>query len=294
MAVMLGQGVRNAVANTLPCGESINSVQCTVSIPGNNSSSATPISGYSGIGGSGGSSASGSGQTTSSPVQCVSVPLNNPAPTGAGPGQWEAQSCQAGSGGSAGLGGVNVVWVPSTPAAPPPPPPPSPSAVAQQAASELTLPNPDPQLNPQPFGLVNFPEWLWVSPSIWVPLTTSATACNVSGCVTASATATPLFTTWNTGDGQSLTCQGPGTVYNLSMAASGQSTYCSHTYLVSSLGEPSPDGNPNDAAFPITATITWSVTWSASGAASGAGTLADMTSTGTTSLKVMQAESVIG
>ena len=46
-----------------------------------------------------------------------------------------------------------------------------------------------------------------------------------------------------------------------------------------SAGQPSPDGNPNDAAFPITATVTWSVAWA--GPDGSAGALPSLTTEGT-------------
>ena len=74
------------------------------------------------------------------------------------------------------------------------------------------------------------------------------------------------------------------------LPASSQSTTCSHTYTTTSAGQPSPDGNPNDAAFPITATITWSVAWT--GPNGSAGCSPSLTTQGATSLEVAQIESV--
>jgi hypothetical protein len=133
---------------------------------------------------------------------------------------------------------------------------------------------------------------LWINPAIWHPFTTSATACNGGGCTTVSATATPMSVTWNTGDATTATvCNGPGTAYDSSVSYSEQSTNCSHTYTVSSYGQPSPTGNPNDAAFPITATIVWVVTWA--GPDGSTGQLAPIETQGTSTLKVEQIESVI-
>ena len=87
-----------------------------------------------------------------------------------------------------------------------------------------------------------------------------------------------------------LTCNGPGTVYNPAVPADAQSTSCSHTYTTTSAGQPSPDGNPNDGAFPVTATVTWTVVWSGPGGSGG--TLPSLTTHGATSLKVAQIESV--
>jgi len=93
----------------------------------------------------------------------------------------------------------------------------------------------------------------------------------------------PSYVTWNTGDGSTVTCNGPGTTYDTALPASSQSTTCSHTYTTTSAGQPSPNGNPNDAAFPITATITWSIAWT--GPNGSAGVLPSLTTQGATSLE---------
>jgi hypothetical protein len=148
-------------------------------------------------------------------------------------------------------------------------PPPDPAVVGAQAASELRLSSPSLVLSPSNSGYVNLAEWLWIDPS---------------------ATATPAHVTWSTGDGSTLTCNGPGTVYNTAFPADAQSTGCSHTYTQTSAGQPSPDANPNDAAFPVTATVTWTVAWA--GPDGSAGALPSLTTEGTSSLKVAQIESV--
>jgi hypothetical protein len=169
-------------------------------------------------------------------------------------------------------------------------PPPDPAVVGADAASELRLSSPSLVLSPSNSGYVNLAEWLWIDPTIWHALSTTAQACNAGGCTTASATATPAYVTWNTGDGATLTCSGPGTVYNTALPADAQSSDCTHTYTQTSAGQPSPDGNPNDAAFPITATLTWTVAWA--GPNGSAGALPSLTTEGTSSLKVAQIESV--
>jgi len=201
------------------------------------------------------------------------------------PGAWYVNLCAQGSvqGMATGVEWFATGLVPGTP-------PPDPALVGAQAASELRLASPSLVLSPSNSGYVNLAEWLWIDPSIWHPLTTTAQACNAGGCTTASATAKPAYVTWSTGDGSTVTCNGPGTVYDTATPADAQSTDCSHTYTESSAGQPSPDGNPNDAAFPITATVTWSVAWA--GPDGSAGALPALTTEGTSTLKVAQIESV--
>jgi hypothetical protein len=169
-------------------------------------------------------------------------------------------------------------------------PPPDPATVGAEAASGLRLPEPSLTLSPATTAYVNLAEWLRIDPSVWHSFTTSAQACTAGGCTTASATATPSYVTWSTGDGSTVTCNGPGTAYNEAIPADAQSTSCSHTYTTTSAGQPTPDGNPNDAAFPVTATVTWTVAWS--GPDGSAGALPSLTTEATTSLKVAQIESV--
>ena len=127
--------------------------------------------------------------------------------------------------------------------------------IAEQAARTLGLASPVIEMAP-PYGhpqLVHVATWLWVSPAAWHPVSASASA----GPVTTTATATPTKVIWDMGDGQSVTCVGPGTPYDPS--APNATSTCSYTW--STVG-----------TYTVTATIYWSVTWSAAGAAGG-GTL---------------------
>jgi hypothetical protein len=67
--------------------------------------------------------------------------------------------------------------------------------------------------------------------------------------------------TWQLGDGTSLTCTGPGTVWTPGAPEDG--TDCSHTYRRSSAGRPG-------GTFPITATVRLTVTWSSNAPFGGA------------------------
>lgn len=247
----------------------------------------------SGNGSSGGSNPGGGGPTTE--PQCPDyVPYSDvypgsdggPPPAGMSPnGAWYVNLCASGS--ATGMA-TGVIWVENgqLPASPLP----DPATVGAEAASELRLPSPPIALSPSATGYVNLAEWLSIGQSLWHVFVTSATACTAGGCVTADATATPSYVTWNTGDGSATVCDGPGATYDPSESASAQSTNCSHTYTETSAGQPSPDGNPNDAAFTVTATITWTVTWSGPGGSGGS--LPALTTHASTSLIVTQIESV--
>jgi hypothetical protein len=265
------------------CTDSGSTVTCGSGVggdPGTNNAS----------GGSNSSSSGGSAQPQCPDYVSYSTVFpgsdGGPPPAGAvQPGAWYVDLCAAGNAQGMATG---VQWfgngqVPSTP-------PPDPATVGAEAASELQLPNPSLVLSPATTGYVNLAEWLWIEPSIWHPFTTTAQACNAGGCTTATATATPAFVAWNTGDGSILTCDGPGTAYNPAIPADAQSTSCAHTYTTTSAGQSTPDGNPNDAAFPITATVTWTIVWS--GPDGAAGSLPSLTTHASTSFKVAQIESV--
>ena len=124
--------------------------------------------------------------------------------------------------------------------------------LAEQAYARLVVPLPDPVSNP-PDGraVVNIPVWFWVSD--WTVRTESASA----GGVTATVTASPLRTRWTTGDGATLTCDGPGTAYDPARSPQVQHSDCTHTYSARSGG------------LTDTATTTWSVTYAATNGQSG-------------------------
>jgi hypothetical protein len=151
----------------------------------------------------------------------------------------------------------------------------------------MRLPSPQIETNPSTQAVVNLPTWLWLDQGAWNPESVSASV----GTVTATATATPEQVQWTMGDGGSVVCNGPGTPYQPSVPAESQATNCSYTYSRSSAGEPSPNGDPNDAGFPVTATVTWGVTWTAQGAPGG-GALNALSTSSSTSLPVEQIQSV--
>ncbi len=127
-----------------------------------------------------------------------------------------------------------------------------PVVVGQEAVKQLALGSPTIEMAPPPGSaqLVGVATWLWIDPGAWQTLTATATA----GTVTATAAATPSKVVWDMGDGDSVTCDGPGTPYRA--ADPNASTDCSYTW-------------PQAGAFTVTATVYWSVTWTAVGAAGG-------------------------
>jgi hypothetical protein len=124
--------------------------------------------------------------------------------------------------------------------------------LSEQAVKQLGFAPPTIEMAP-PSGspqLVGVATWLWIDRGAWRPLSASASA----GPVTTTATATPTKVIWDMGDGQSVTCDGPGTPYSASHPDAG--TDCSYTWS-------------RPGSYQVTATVYWSVTWTAAGAPGG-------------------------
>ena len=213
------------------------------------------------------------------------LPASEQAAMGIGgltPGAWYSLDC---AGPSLGLFPGGVVWRPAPASSATSPV--SPTALAMQAIRSLVLPTPSIHVDPPGYSVVNLATWLWVDSSVWHPL--SATA--IAGRVSATAVATPRDVTWQMGDGSTLTCVGPGTPYRSDLPANSQHTRCSYIYRQPSIGQPSVDGDPNNGAFPVSATIRWTVTWFAVGAPGG-GVLPSLHTIAAAGIRVEQVESI--
>jgi hypothetical protein len=162
-----------------------------------------------------------------------------------------------------------------------------PYAVARQAENSLRLPPPDVSFNPAAFSVVNLPTWLWIGTGIWHSYSITATV----GPVSATAVATPQSVSWWMGDGGEVTCNGPGIPFDPAQPPSQQTTACSYTYTTTSDGQPSPNADPDDAAFTARATVHWSVSWTSRGVGGG-GTLPPLATSAARAVRVEQVESV--
>lgn len=221
---------------------------------------------------------------------CTYIPL--PAkeaatfgPGGPTPGSWYFVKCP---GSKLTIYSGALSWFPSKTPSPAATPGPAPSALAIQAADSLTLPSPVVNLNPSSFSVVNLNSWLWIDPQMWHSFSATATA----GSVTATAVAVPDSVSWSMGDGHTVVCGGPGSPYQPTVSNAEQTTDCSYTYPESSAGQPSVDGDPNDGAFDVTATVTWTVSWSATGVIGGGGSLPPLHTSSSVPVRVEQVESV--
>jgi hypothetical protein len=168
-------------------------------------------------------------------------------PRGEGPGSWYRRICYSPEGFST----ATLRWVGEAVDV---------AALAQQAADRVRIPAPAMRLNPSPAqgAVVHVETWLWVDPASWQSISAQASA----GAVVVTATARPIRVTWDMGNGDRVTCEGPGTPYDRGRPSSEQVTNCSYTYRESSAGA---DGG----AFTVTGTVVWDVTWTAAGAAGG-------------------------
>ncbi len=204
------------------------------------------------------------------------------APGGPTPGGWYSITC---TNGITGASTTATEWI--TDQSVPSEPTINPRAVALQAENSLRLPGPSLRFDPAGTSVVNLATWLWVDPTIWYPHSVTAAV----GSVQATAVATPVSVVWTMGDGGAVTCLGPGVAFDVDEPSTDQATGCSYRYSESSVGQLTPDGNPDHAAFTVRATVHWSVSWTASGAPGG-GSLPSLTTTSAAALRVEQVESV--
>ncbi len=169
------------------------------------------------------------------------------AKQGEGPGKWYRKVCTDEQGQSRGT----VVWVPDRE-------PVDPLVLARRARDRVAVPEPAVHLSPAADRnqVVNLPTLLWIDPSQWQPVTASASA----GGVTATVAARPVSVEWDMGNGDILTCPGPGTPYQVGSPPT--EAACQYTYRRSSASAPG-------GAFTVTATTVWEVAWDADGAAGG-------------------------
>jgi hypothetical protein len=190
---------------------------------------------------------------------------------GQGPGGWYEFVCP----GLAGTGG-GIKWVagqpPGVAAA-------DPAVLAQQAVSQLNLPELRIAMSPAGAQLVSVPTWLRIDPGSWQPRRATA---QVPGLVV-TATATPSRVVWRTGDGATVTCTGPGTAWTPGTDPATPSPTCGHTYRRSSAGMPG-------GTFPVSATVSWTVAWAGGGQG---GTVPGLSTISTAAVRVAEVQAVV-
>ncbi len=238
-----------------PCVASANggTDHYVTAVPGTDGTSVVVGAGYSSSGG-----VSSGADQTSSPVQCTYPVLSGDlaavmgtGPGGATDGVWVLPTCT----GEGYVNPMRPVWVTNAPTTAP-----SAAAVARQAVARLSLPQGIVRMSPEASQrqLVGERTWLWIDPAAWKSMSATASA----GPVSATATASPAQLVWNMGDGDRVTCNGPGRPYDPNTPDGQQDTSCSYVWPRSSASEP-------DGAFTASVTILWDVSWTAAGAEGG-------------------------
>jgi hypothetical protein len=168
-------------------------------------------------------------------------------------------------------------YTPGAPAAPGP----DLGQMAREAFDAMDLRFPVPYTSPliDVDQIVGLPTWFWIDPAGWQPAPARA---ELPG-FWVEVTATPRHVVWDTGDGGSVTCDGPGTPYDLA-GGDGQWTDCSHVFQYDSSGEPG-------GRYSLSATIVWDIAWTASTGARG--DLADASRQTSFDLSVTEMEAVV-
>jgi hypothetical protein len=156
------------------------------------------------------------------------------------------------------------------------------AAMARQAYDEVPLVFPTPSTSPG-IGvdqITGLPTWLWIDPRGWAELSARA---EIPG-FWVEVSASPRQVVWDMGDGETVTCDGPGTPYDQSRPDDEQSTTCSHVYQVVSSDE-------SDGRYAASVTVVWSVGWRASTGATGV--LADASRTTSFAMTVTERQAVV-
>lgn len=139
---------------------------------------------------------------------------------------------------------IYFFWSASSPAGP------DPAVLARQAIESMNLSairiGIVPEAGPGRVGIIGMPVWLWVDepdPRTWGPISRTASA----GGFSVTATAKVKRVVWQLGDGTTVVCHGPGTVYEDRFGRS-PSPSCGHTYDA-------------QGTYTVRATSHWEVAW---------------------------------
>ena len=168
------------------------------------------------------------------------------------------------------------------PAAAKPRPRPTQSTIVSSAMGALNPPRPTILTSPW-YGnglLVQTPTWLWLPTSYW---RTYSTTIMVWGYVV-TIYATPTTVRWNMGNGNSITCVGPGTPW-IPGLGDALST-CRYTYRHSS------DGKPRDR-YKITATVTFVGSFTTTGLGGMRGPLGAVTRSSSVRAEVAEIQGLV-
>ena len=181
--------------------------------------------------------------------------------------------------GAGAFGAGTYVWLPGPPEAGL-----SPEVAAQFVVGRMDLKAADigivPEDLPGRIGAVGAPVYMWTTPgpTTFGPQVLTAAA----GGVTITATAKVDRIVWSMGDGTSVTCRTPGTVYQDRFGFN-PSPDCGHHYTRTSAGKPG-------KAYPVTATSFWVVNWTGPGGSAGQ---IPLTLTASTAIQVGELQALV-
>lgn len=180
-------------------------------------------------------------------------------------GRWLERRCEGGAGGAGELvpEGGRV----------------DPYQLALEAVASVEIAPPAIRTSPSENGrlYVQVPTWLWLDTSWWHPYEATAN----TGRIWSTVRAAPVATTWDLGDGHSVSCRGPGTQWRPGLAE--DASDCTHTYRTSSSTQPG-------GTYDLNATVTFEVSWSSN--AMGGGTLPTISRTSTLDVEVGEIQAI--
>ena len=154
------------------------------------------------------------------------------------------------------------------------------ATLAEFALADMSLPSPAIGMSPDGDHITQLASWLWVDRGQWTAQDRTATA----GPVSATVSATPVRVEWDMGNGDAVTCGGPGRVYEKRFAGRPAATDCRYTYRHSSAGRPA-------ESYDVTATVVWAATWS--GSDGDGGDLGELTSQATEPVRVAEVQALV-
>jgi hypothetical protein len=151
----------------------------------------------------------------------------------------------------------------------------------EQAKDYLVVPEPAPALRPSPAAphLVGIPEYLAIDPVDWRPWSATAAIPGMSVTLVAD----PVETRWDLGNGDSMSCPGPGTPWQPGLSPADA---CTYTYQWSSTAT-QPDG-----VYHVTAGSIWTRTWACTPSCGG-GSLPLLSRSTSFDLTVQQGQALI-
>jgi len=154
-----------------------------------------------------------------------------------------------------------------------------PYQLALDALASVQITPPAMRTSPSENGrlYVQVPTWLWLDSTWWQTYEATAN----TGRVWSTVRATPVATTWELGDGQSVSCRGPGTPWRRGLSEDASS--CTHTYRSSSASRPG-------GTFSLEATVTLEVSWTSN--VTGGGTLPAITRSSTLAVEVGEIQAI--